>query len=331
MLKKILLYGLAYPAFFLLALILGAYWTFPYDHLRDYIVERVEQGGTVQLEIGRLEPSWLTSVEIENVRIVTVPREPSQGATELVIQQAQARISLLSLIAGTTEVTFDAQLDGGGTLQGSYADSGDSMHVVAQIRDVDLRRIGPLRDAVTLPIMGRLSGDIDLTVAEDAANTQGTAELTIRNLSVGDGETQLGMEALGPVASQLTLERMNLGTLRLRLQATRGVGTIETLRAEGEHAEIWGSGTIRLVQPVRMSALDMLIRIQIKDAYRNANDRMRGLFTMLDMAPQVRPARTSNGALQWRLQGAIGGGRMRSTPSGRTPMPGVDGEAAEPE
>ena len=48
---------------------LGAYWTFPYDHLREFIVQEVEQSGDVQLEIGRLEPSWLTGVEAETVRV----------------------------------------------------------------------------------------------------------------------------------------------------------------------------------------------------------------------------------------------------------------------
>jgi type II secretion system protein N len=326
MLKKILLYGVAYPAFFLFSLIVGAYWTFPYDHLRDYIVEKAEHGGSMQLEIERLEPSWVTGVELEGVRLVTLPDSPTEEPAVLVIPRAEARISLLSLLAGTTDVSFDAELDGGGRIEGSYAESSESTHIVANIQEVDLRRIGPLREAVGLPIAGRLSGDIDLTIAQEATNTQGTADITLRNVAIGDGRTPLVVEGLG---SGLTLERMNLGTVQLRLETTRGVGTIQRLRADGEHAELWGSGNVRLVQPLRMSSLDLLFRIQFKDAYRNASDRMRALFSLLEMNPQLRPARTPNGALQWRIQGAFGS-RIRMTPSGRSPMPGVDDAAGEP-
>lgn len=318
--KKILLYGLAYPAFFLASMVLGAYWTFPYDHLRDYIIEQAESGGTMQLEIESLRPSWLTGVELEGVRVVTLPSAPTQQPTELVVRRAEARVSLLALLTGTTEVTFDAELDGGGRIEGSYADGSESMRIVANVQDVDLRRIGPLRDAVGLPIAGRLSGNVDLTIAQQAADTEGSADLTLRNVSIGDGQTPLVIEGMG---AGLTLERLNLGTLQVRMQTTRGVGTIQRMRANGEHAELWGSGTVRLVQPLRMSAIDLLVRIQFKDAYRQSSDRMRALFSLLEMNPQVRPARTSDGALQWRIQGAFAS-RIRMIPSGRSPMPGVD-------
>ena len=80
---------------------------------------------------------------------------------------------------------------------------------------------------------------------------------------------------------------------------------------------------MRLVRPLRMSSLDLLLRIKFKDAYRESSPRMGALFTLLEMNPQVRPARTSDGALQWRIQGAFAS-RIRMVPSGRAPMPGVE-------
>lgn len=326
--KKLLLYVVAYPAFFVVSLVLGAYWTFPYDHLRDFIVQEAERSGTMHLEIASMRPSWLTGVELEGVRFAQVSREaPSENPAELVISQAEARISLLSLLTGTTDVTFDAMFDGGGHIEGELADSEESTHIQAQLENVDLRRIGPLRDAVGLPVAGRASGDIDLTVAREAANTNGTTQLTIRGLAVGDGHTPLVVEGLG--AGGVTLERMNLGTLQLRMNTERGVGTIQRLHADGEHAELNGTGSIRFTQPLRMSSLELLLRVKFKDAYRNSSPRMSALFGLLEMSPQARPARTPDGALQWRLQGAFGT-RVRMTPSGRVPMPGVDGGGAEP-
>lgn len=323
-LKKILLVGLAYPAFFLASVVLGAYWTFPYDHLRDYLVEQAERDGSMQLEIRSVRPSWLTGVELEGVRLV-MRGEGTRPPAELVVDRAEARVSLLALLTGTTEVSFDVRLQGSGRLHGSVADGSDRLRIVAQIEDLDLARLGPLQEAASLPIAGRLQGDIDLTIAQEAANTEGHVDLTLRNVSVGDGETPLALEGLG--SGGLTLAQMNVGTIQLRLEAARGVGTIRRLRGAGEHADLWGSGNLRLVQPLRSSSLDLLVRIKFKDAYRASSDRMRALFGLLEMNPQVQPARTSDGALQWRIQGAFGS-RLRMTPSGRADMPGLDGDAA---
>lgn len=317
-LKKILLYAVAYPAFFLLSFVLGAYWTFPYDRVRDFVVQEAERDGSTRLEIASLSPSWLTGIEAEGVRFATVPDDGGEPA-ELVISHLTARISLLSLLVGEQAVSFDADLETG-NVEGEFATSESVTSVQATLTNVDLRRIGPLRGAVGLPVTGRANGTIDLTVAQEAANTTGSVELTINGLSVGDGETPLVIQGLG---SGLTLERMNLGTLQLRMQVERGVGTIQRLRANGEHAELWGSGTMRFVQPLRGSSMDLLVRIKFKDAYRESSDRMRALFSLLELNPQVRPARTSDGALQWRVQGAFAS-RIRMVPSGRARMPGVD-------
>lgn len=318
--QKILFFAVACPLFFLFSLFLGAYWTFPYDHVRDYVVQEVERDGTTQLEIASLEPSWLTGVDLEGVRLSSVPDEPDAPPAELVLQEASARVSLLSLIAGETSVDFDTTIEGGGTIEGSYSASEESTHVEAHIASVDLRRVGILRDTVGLPVTGRADGDIDMTIGREAVNTQGNARITVRNLAIGDGETPLEIPGLG---AGLTLERLQLGTLTFRMETERGAGRIEQLHADGEDAELWGTGSIRLMQPMRMSSIDMMIRVAFKDAYRTSSPRMEGLFALLDINPQVRPARTSNGALQWRIQGSFGG-RIRMVPSGNVPMPEAD-------
>ena len=317
-LKKILFYAVACPLFFLFSLVVGAYLTFPYDHVRDFIVQEAERGGSMQLEIVSLEPDWVTGVEAQGVRVATVPDDPSAEAPELLIREAHARVGLFSLLGGDTDVDYALELDGGGTIEGNYAQTEESLHVSADIQRVDLRRVGLIRDAVGLPMTGQLQGNLDVTIGAEAANTEGSADLTIRALSVADGETALQIDGLG--SSGLTLEQMNLGTLRLRAEVERGAARIEELHADGEHAEIWGTGSVRLVQPLQLSSVDMLFRIDFKEPYRTSSPRMEGLFALLEVNPQIRPARTPNGAFQWRIQGSFGG-RMRMVTSGRAPIP----------
>ncbi len=317
--KTGLLYGVAAPAFFLFSVVAGAYWTFPYDHVRDFIVQEAERGGTMHLEIESLEPSWLTGVELENVRVSSVP-EGAEDPVVMEIPRVTARVSLLALLSGTTEVSYDAELAGNGSIEGSYAQGAETTHLVAALDNVRLASIAPLATAIGIPIAGTMDGTIDLTIGTEAVNTEGTIELEIEDLAIADGETPIEIEGLG---AGLTLERMQLGTLTFRFESERGNGTIETLHAAGEHAELWGTGSLRLAQPFDRSTIDMLFRIQFADAYKTSSPRMEGLFALLEVNPQVRPARTPNGGFQWRVTGALGG-RVRMLPSGRVPMPEAD-------
>jgi type II secretion system protein N len=318
--KKILLYAVAAPLFFVLSLTCGAYYTFPYDHLRDYIVQEAERDGAMQLEIAEISPSWLTGVELEGVRFAQVPDDPGARPTPLALRTAEARVSMLSLLGGEVDVDYETEIEGGGTIEGNVAFSDTKTAVSAELDGVDLRRIGPLRDAIGLPIAGRASGTLELVAAQEAAQNQLDARITIRNVSIADGQTPFVMEGLG---TGLTLERMNLGTLTIQMSTERGSGSIERLRADGEHAQLWGTGTIRPGFPLRMSSIDMLVRIKFKDAYRESSSRMGALMMLLDANPQIRPARTPDGALQWRVQGSFAT-RVRMTPSGRAPMPGAE-------
>jgi len=316
--KKILLYGIAAPMFFLFSVVVGAYWTFPYDHLRDFIVQEAERDGSIQLEIGSLEPSWITGVELEDVAVSTVP-EGDAEPQRMQIPHAEARVSLLSLMGGSTAVSYGLELPGNGTIEGEYEASEEATHVVANLDNVRLAAIGPLSSTIGLPVYGTADGEIDMTIGAEAVNTEGTAELTIEDLAFADGETPLEIDGLG-AGGGLTLERLELGTLTFRLETERGNGQIETLHAAGEHAELWGTGSLRLAQPFERSSIDMLFRIAFADAYKNSSPRMQGLFALLEVNPQVRPARTPDGAFQWRITGSMGG-RIRMVPNGRAPMP----------
>ncbi|MGE0791427.1 MAG: type II secretion system protein GspN [Sandaracinaceae bacterium] len=317
--KRILLWGVACPIFTILSLVLGFYWTFPYDHARDFIVQEAEKGGTVQLEITRLEPSWLTGVHAEGVRIAEISEGDAPPA-ELLLTSVDGRISILSLLGGTTNVDFEVEVDGGGQIEGNFAQSETSTHIDARIQNLDMRRVGPVRSAVGLPVFGLAQGEIDLDIGAEAADTHGTVNLTIANAAVGDGHTPLEIPGMG---SGVTLERLNIGTLEFQMETERGNGEVQRLHASGEHAELWGTGSIRLAQPFERTTLDLLIRVNFTDAYQHSSDRMEAIFSILEMNPAVRPARTPNGALQWRIQGSMGG-RIRMVPSGRVPMPEAD-------
>jgi len=107
--------------------------------------------------------------------------------------------------------------------------------------------------------------------------------------------------------------------MTIQLDIAAGVATVRRLRSRGDDAELDGEGTINLMQPLRQSRLDLLVRLKILDAYRQQSDRARSMLALMDSIPTLARARTSDGALQYRLGGSMGGG-IRSSAAGSTRM-----------
>lgn len=326
--KKLLLYA-GYAAFFFVCFLVFAYWTFPYDRLRDFIVQEVERPAGpdgrrrpsgVQLSIGELSPSWVTGVDLEDVTIVKEPEEPDGRALRIVVEEASARVGLFALLGGETDVSFDATV-GGGTIEGAYAAGEESTSLLAELEQVQLRQLGIMSSLVGLPVGGVIDGSIDLTIADDTAQTQGDVALTIDNLQIGGGQVPIpGM------TGGLTVERIDAGKLELDMDVENGVARIQKLQADGQDLDIQGSGSVRLLRELQMSRLDLMLRVAFAEEYKTKSEHTRRLFTLLDspLAPaELRSARTPDGALQWRLNGSFGS-RIGTSPAGRARIGAAD-------
>jgi type II secretion system protein N len=324
-LGKRLLRAAAYSSFFTFCFLGFAYLTFPYDRLKDFIIQEVERpmgpgdvrvpSGT-ELEIVDLSPSFLTGVDLEGVRLTKVADEPDGEPMTILIDEASARISLRSLLVGDLGVSYDVVV-GGGTIEGDYETDDETQHVEAEIEDVNLLSLGFVRSAVGLPVRGKLGGTIDVTLGAEPAQSTGSVKLAITGLQIGDGRAKL---AIGGMRDGITIERIDAGDLNVELVIEEGVARVEELTANGPDIELAAGGTIRLAQPVDMSRLDLLLRFKFQDGYRERNDRTRALFSLVDLTPQLRSAKTNDGALQYRINGSLGG-RIGTTPAGRAPAP----------
>lgn len=319
--KTLLRRFLVFPFYFLCCLFTSAYQTFPYDRARDFAVEQVGRAMPgAELEIVSLEPAWISGVEAEGV-VLRLPAEPGEERpAEITLRRVYARAGMLAYLFGTTSVTFEIETDGGGLIEGYFEDStsGEGQEatgetrVVAHITNVDLRRIGLIRHFAHIPFEGMVSGDIDVTVAHELDATTGTVVLTIAGLALGDGHAEIPIPGM---SRGIAVERLDAGDLNLRMEIEHGVGRIQQLSSDGEDAQVQGQGTVRLLRPFRMSALDVLLRINVASSYRERNDRTRAVFGFADMSADVRPYRSPDGAYQLRLQGAIGG-RLQAMPAG---------------
>ena len=307
-----------YPTYFCVCSIVFAYCTFPYDRVRDRVEAEVERAMPgADLEIVSLSPSWVTGIALTGVSL-TLPPEPGEEVpSEISLTEARARVGLLALLTGGVSISFSAELGGGGTIEGAVENGETSSHVVLHLERVALERIGPLRRFAKLPLAGTLAGDVDVTIADDVEATNGSATLSIAGLAIGDGTARLQIPGL---RSGITVERLDAGNLDLRVQIERGVGRLQQLSASSDDIELRGAGTLRLLRPIRMSNIDLMLRLDVKPPYRERNDRTRAIFTMVEMAQEVRPFRAPDGAFQVRLAGSFGSS-IRALPAGTAPMP----------
>lgn len=321
---------LAYVSFFVVSFVWFVYLTFPYDRVRDFLVHQVERAMPgAELEIVSLEPAWLTGVEARGVRLrlAADPEPPRPASSEssgtgearrpprpsVTIPRLYARASILSFLAGTKEVVFEIEVDGGGSIEGVVADDGRSSRLRAHLEGVDLRRIGVLRRYLGVSLGGVVGGDIELTVADRQDDTDGSVSLSIAEATVGDERFEVPLPVPGLSALQLT--RAALGEVGLEITVENGIGRVTRLSANGDDVIVRGNGTLRLHRSLRMTSLDVVLRAAIQPSYLQRNPAVAAALELAGSSPLVAPYRAPDGAFQIRLQGTLGA-RITALPAG---------------
>jgi type II secretion system protein N len=307
-LRDYALRGWAYASFFVAAFVLSAYLTFPYDHLRDYVIARVEAAGkgnddAVRLEIGALRPSFLTGAVMTDVQLTR--RTKGEGDAEgqpsvLHFDEVTARVSPWSVLMRSPRVTV-VGIVGEGELDATYQQDSEAQHIEAELDALDVGKLG-LGSFLGVPLKGRATGSLDFTLAAEAAKTTGNLELKIVGLKIGDGKAKLSLPGL---RSGMTLDEIDAGALDLAIKAQNGVAEISKLSTDGKDLKINGDGNLRLANPVRRSRPDVVLELKLSDAYKNKSDRNKALFEILAMQPEWQKATGPDGALSLHIAGTL--------------------------
>lgn len=336
---RTILKWIAYPLFYLFCLALFGYLTFPFDRLKDRLIAEFDHAQTKRgqssgqkLEIDELTSYWFTGVEATGVRLIIPPdesagrpsgleaalgksaaAEPPKDAV-IAIDEAQARIQILPLLIGRVKVNFTATAFGG-EVEGTIPVGASSGPVQVEAEGIDLSLIEPLAAMIGLPIKGTAQGKLDLTASEGKFNkANGTMELTLTGVSIGDGKTKF--------KGQLAPPEAKLGDVSLTAEATSGVLKITKLTATGPDIELVGDGKVSVREPWNDSTSDMYLRFKFSDAYRDKNDDTRSLLgspgssmpPLIEVVePKVKRAKRSDGFYGFHVHGPLK--RLKFDPS----------------
>jgi type II secretion system protein N len=327
-----------YPAFYSLALLVFADWTFPNDKLARFIESEFNSrqllGSGVRLEVQKASPYWLSGVELQGVRLEhplaanaeaessgTASRDgkvesnvsaAAQKATPgtavrpaAMIEDAHVRLAILSALFGTKRVSFGASAFGG-ELGGVYSASDEATEFELEIEKVGVRDMPLLAEAVGLPMTGALTGSILLNMPEQkVSKADGTIAFKIADLTVGDGKAK--------ILNTIALPKVAVGEVSVDAEVKEGIVTIKHFGAKGKDLELEAEGRIRLREPFETSLMEMTMMFKFSDAYKNKNDTTRGLFGdpnsstpgLLDLDPKVRRSKRADGFYAWSARGSI--------------------------
>ena len=313
---KRILKWLGYGAFYLFALVVFGFLTFPFDRLRTRIQTEFNASQTgpnpLTLRLGHLSSYWLSGIEADNVDLVspastTPPDDPAKPNKPKImrIDTVHARVSLLRLLFGTMHVNFGAEAFGG-EISGFTSDADGGRKLEVDIDDLGLADAPLLADMLGLPIGGKLAGHVEFLLLESKlSKAEGKVDLKFSDLSAGDGKTK--------VLNAIALPKVVVGDLSLKATATAGNLKIDQLSAAGKDLDLQSDGSVRLRDQFDASVLSVNARFKFADRFTNKDDMTRGLFGspgspvpgLFDLVPQNKRAKRADGFYGWRVSGTF--------------------------
>jgi type II secretion system protein N len=252
---------LAYILYGLLAFIAFVYMMFPYDLLRQRVIERASQGA-LQLDIASLSPTFPPGLTLRDVR-VAIP-QPSAASQVLSLQTLRAWPQWLTLFSPTKGVRFSGQFYDGriaGDVRYTQRDGATYWESVAQFNDLDVARhhlLQEMQQTKKLTVQGRLSGTASTRLTETGQFEQGDLKFEMKPAIFTPGEASRLL-----VRKQLPCDNLN-ATARL----TQREWQIEELTCQGDDISIDLRGTFRPRSPWSASLPNLRVALQSESTFQ---------------------------------------------------------------
>lgn len=318
-LRRILAYA-GYPAFYVVCLALFSYVCAPWERLKNALVTSFNASAPLHMQIEKLTWAWrFPGIVAKEVKLTGTPPAAEPGgkpkpAPEYVVDDLFARVSLFPLLWGTTSVALS--LDGfGGSIDTNVKTGSDGRQMQIELDGVDAAKMPYLADLIGLPLGGTVTGKIDVKLPQEKTSlADGTVELHIADLTLGDGKTK--------IRDMIALPTVRAGQFTMKADITEGTLKISELSTKGPDLEVVSEGRIRLMDKLDSSLAELSLRFKFADAYKNKDDMTRSIFGtpgssvpgLFDLDPKMKQARRADGFYAWRITGPLA--RLAFAPGG---------------
>jgi type II secretion system protein N len=249
--QRRILRWLGYPLLALVVFSFTLQLTFPYDRVKDKLIEIASQRYDVQ--IASASPTFLPGgMVLESILLKSRPTRPDEEPTAIAIDRLRVDVGLLALLIGRVSVDLVAEI-GEGEIVGDVTVSPTELAVEVGTEDLELENIPGLRDALGLPMKGGLDAELDVTLPEQRWDlAEGSFSLSCPGCIVGDGKAKIkpkapsgrGRGAAFFAAEGLTVPALNLGELEGKISIISGKGVIDQFGAKSVDGDLAIHGTI---------------------------------------------------------------------------------------
>lgn len=275
---------IGYIVFGFFAFVVCIYLTFPWDDAKGRALAEVSRATGAKISATKLEPSWVTGVHAEGVKI-----QLPNGDDPIELAELDARAHLLALITGGVGAHVELPI-AKGKIEADFEDGKTGTTVDATIEGVELALVPGFADAVGVPLSGIVDADIELELSkEDVQKSTGLIKLEGSGLELLEGGKVSGF----PVPA------LALGDLDWSIPVKSGKLLFEKQELKGENVELILDGQITLNKDFSRSVLNLVVAFKPTPAFLKKEPILGALLQ------NIRTAKGSDGFYSYAMTGSI--------------------------
>jgi type II secretion system protein N len=289
----------------LFAFVFALAQTFPYDRLKDRLID--ELSDKYDVSIDDIHAGWLPgTVIIEGFSLKTRPTKEDEKPTAVFIDEVEIDIGILALITRRYVVDVTASVTGG-EIEVAVEMSKSELDVEIRTSSLPLQNVPGLAGVVGLPMGGPLDAKVDLEVPIKKkgkrsefkwTEAEGSVSIQCTGCTAGDGQAKLKMKPRAGASRRLrqralfaaegiTVPRLSLGNAVVEIEIAGGIGKINAFSAKSKDGELSLDGEVRFAEPFKRSTLPGCMRFKLSDALKQREPNFGNIeFTLPPRARQ---------------------------------------------
>jgi type II secretion system protein N len=326
--KRKLLRWVGYPVLAWVTFVFMMHFTFPYDSLRDRLVEIMSKDYDVG--IAEVSPGLLPGrVRLKGITLTTRPTAESEKPRTLFIERVDLAIGWLALVGKSVSIDVRADL-GEGSIAGNFTTSAKRTAVDFRTDGLSLETV-PGIAVVTggAPFKGPLQARIRLELPEGKwSQASGNIELGCEDCTIGDGVTKVKSPVTSGPANAfsdqgITLPRIRLGKFVAKIDIKQGAACIVELTSKSADGELSVDGGLKLTDALRDLQAQLYAKIKFSDEFKKASARNQDFEILMTTG-----ARQPDGWATFQIKGPLMSTRWLGAHAAPPPMKECTGIAA---
>jgi type II secretion system protein N len=258
---------------FLVTFVFALQWTFPFDRVKDKVVEVLS--AKYEVEINGVERGLIPGrVYFKAVTLRTRVSKADEVPTTFFIERLQVDVGLFALIGGKAVVDLDAKI-GPGHITGSIGLSKDNTSIHLDGENLPSAML-PMKEAIGLPMSGKIEFEFDLELpnqklksGRSGPNWQkatGGATLECRSgCTIGDGKTKLKPKLKNNrnqafAEGGIEFGKLNITTLLAKIDINKGHLVVKKFDTKSEDGELHVDFDMTLAQAIDESTVTGCLR-----------------------------------------------------------------------